>query len=44
MFSSGKWIMNLFATVFTTMVVIYIIKYAASRYQIPIVKDIAEGV
>lgn len=41
---SAKWLVNLFVTVFMTMVVIYIIKKVSSKYNIPVVKTISEGV
>lgn len=41
---SPKWWVNMFVTVFITMVFIYIIKKASAKYNIPIVKTIAQEV
>jgi hypothetical protein len=40
----ARWIGQSFMAAFIAMVFIYIIKKVALRYEIPIVKEIAEGV
>jgi hypothetical protein len=40
----AKYVVHLFITTLLTMVMIYIIKKAASKYNVPVVKTIAEGV
>lgn len=40
----AKYVIHLFITTFLTMVMIYLIKKASSKYNIPVVKTIAEGV
>lgn len=39
-----KWTVNMFVTVFITMVFIYIIKKVSNKYNIPVVKNIANEV
>jgi uncharacterized membrane protein len=39
-----RWVINLFITTFVTMVMIFIIKKIAAKYQIPVVNDIAQQV
>lgn len=41
---SPKWWVNMFVNVFVTMIFIYLIKKAAERYNIPVVKSIADAV
>lgn len=43
-FFSPRWIVNTFIQVFITMVFIYIIKKVSAKYNIPVVKQIAEEV
>lgn len=43
-FFSPKWLINMFVTVFITMIFIYIIKKVSAKYNIPLVKQIAEEV
>lgn len=40
----AKYVLHLFVTTLLTMVMIYIIKKASAKYNIPVVKTIAEGV
>lgn len=41
---SPKWLMNMFIQVFITMVFIYFIKKAADKWNIPVVKTVADAV
>lgn len=41
---SPKWLVNTFINVFITMIFIYFIKKAADKYNIPVVKNIADAV
>lgn len=43
-FLSPKWLVNTFVQVFITMIFIYFIKKAADKYNIPVVKQIADEV
>lgn len=40
----AKYVVHLFITTLLTMVCIYVIKKASAKYNIPVVKTIAEGV
>ncbi|MGE6604863.1 hypothetical protein ACQKEY_24605 [Lysinibacillus fusiformis] len=39
-----KWTVNMFITVFITMVFIYLIKKVSNKYDIPVIKNIANEV
>ncbi|WP_431806294.1 hypothetical protein [Bacillus pumilus] len=39
-----KWLVNLFVTVFFTMVIMFIIKKASTKYNIPVVSTISNGI
>lgn len=39
-----RWFTNMLITVFVTMIFIYIIKKGANRFNVPVVKDIANEV
>ncbi|EOQ01050.1 hypothetical protein [Bacillus cereus] len=41
---SPTWWINMFITTFVTMIFIYLIKKISGRYDIPVVKPIAEAV
>lgn len=41
---NARWFIQTLITVFITMVFIYIIKKVSARYNIPVVKDIAQEV
>jgi len=41
---SAKWWVTMFITTFVTMIFIYLIKKGATRYDVPFVKSVAEGV
>lgn len=41
---TGRWFLNTLVTVFITMIFIYIIKKVSNKYDLPIVKDIANEV
>jgi hypothetical protein len=41
---SPNWWINMFINVFVTMVFIYLIKKFSNQYNIPVVKDVANGV
>jgi hypothetical protein len=41
---SPKWWVNMFITTFVTMFFIYLIKKGSTKFQIPVVKTIAEEV
>ena len=41
---SPKWFVNMFVNVFVTMIFIYFIKKAADKWNIPVVKKIADEV
>lgn len=43
LFSPSFWV-QLFLNTFLTMVVIYLIKTVAGKYQIPVVSDVASAV
>jgi uncharacterized membrane protein len=41
---SPRWWVSMFVNVFVTMIFIYLIKKASKKYDIPVVKNIAEEV
>jgi hypothetical protein len=41
---SPKWLISMFINVFVTMIFIYFIKKLANKYNIPVVKTIADEV
>jgi hypothetical protein len=41
---SPKWLISMFINVFVTMIFIYFIKKLADKYNIPVVKTIADEV
>jgi hypothetical protein len=41
---SPRWWVNMFIQVFVTMIFIYLIKKAADKYNIPVVKQVADAV
>lgn len=40
----GKWLVQSFVAALTAMVFIYIIKFASTKYNIPVIKDISQGI
>ncbi|MCU5087560.1 hypothetical protein OCA23_30325 [Bacillus cereus] len=41
---SPKWWVNMFITTFVTMFFIYLIKKASTKYNVPFVKTVSEGI
>lgn len=40
----GKWVIQSLVAALTAMVFIYIIKTVAIKYQVPVLKNISEGI
>lgn len=44
MIFSGKWFLNTIATVIVTMIFIYFIKKISQKYEVPVLKQVSEGI